>query len=131
MISLENVTKIMKQQLVLDHISLTLPAKKVIGFQGRNGSGKTMLFRAICGLITLNEGQVKIDGSVIGKGAIASNIGLLLENPRFLDHMSGRENLKYLQLLKGKKDEKEIDDLMDRVGLSAAKTKVFARIPWE
>ena len=65
-IELENVTKFIGGQMILDHITLSMISGKVYGFQGINGSGKTMLMRAIIGLIRLNDGRVMIDGRQIG-----------------------------------------------------------------
>ena len=66
-IKLTNVSKVIKKAKVLDNINLELTSGKVYGFKGKNGSGKTMLMRVICGLISATEGTVEIDGRILGK----------------------------------------------------------------
>lgn len=96
-IRLKSVTKKIKQDILLDSIALELQGGKVYGLQGKNGSGKTMLMRAICGLITLTDGEIEIDGEILHKDiSFPRSIGALLENPSFLNGYTGLENLKLL-----------------------------------
>ena len=96
-IELNDVTKSIGGQMILNHITLSMTSGKVYGFQGINGSGKTMLMRAIIGLIHLNEGDVKIDGKKLGKDIeFPESVGFLLENPTFLDRYSGKDNFKII-----------------------------------
>ena len=67
-IKLTNVSKVIKKAKVLDNVNLELTSGKVYGLKGKNGSGKTMLMRVICGLISATEGTVEIDGKILGKG---------------------------------------------------------------
>lgn len=117
-IELENVTKIIGGQMILDHITLSMISGKVYGFQGINGSGKTMLMRAIIGLIRLNDGRVMIDGRQVGKDMeFPENVGFLLENPAFLDRYSGKNNLKLLADIRKKVGEMRINEVLQTVGL--------------
>ena len=83
-ISVRNATKVIKGATVLDNVSLDIPHGRVTGLRGINGSGKTMLMRAVCGLIRLSGGTVEVDGKVLGRDIDSpSSVGLLIENPAF------------------------------------------------
>lgn len=117
-IRIENVTKIIHRQTVLKQITLHLNAGKIYGFRGRNGSGKTMLFRAIAGFIRPTEGKVIVNGQEIGKdSSFPKNVGLLIENPGFIPEYSGKRNLEILALIKNKIGESEISSVIRQVGL--------------
>ena len=127
-IRLKNVTKKIKQDILLDHISLEFRGGKVYGLQGKNGSGKTMLMRAVCGLITLSEGEVDIDGEILHKDiSFPRSIGALLENPAFLNGYTGLENLKLLADIRGGIEEKELRDCLAKVGLDADDKRVYRK----
>lgn len=127
-IRLKNVTKKIKQDILLDHISLEFRGGKVYGLQGKNGSGKTMLMRAVCGLITLSEGEVDIDGEILHKDiSFPRSIGALLENPSFLNGYTGLENLKLLADIQGGIEEKELRDCLAKVGLDADDKRVYRK----
>lgn len=127
-IRLKNVTKKIKQDILLDHISLEFRGGKVYGLQGKNGSGKTMLMRAVCGLITLSDGEIDIDGEILHKDiSFPRNIGALLENPSFLNGYTGLENLKLLADIRGRIEEKELRDCLAKVGLDADDKRVYRK----
>lgn len=127
-IRLKNVTKKIKQDILLDHISLEFRGGKVYGLQGKNGSGKTMLMRAVCGLITLSEGEVDIGGEILHKDiSFPRSIGALLENPSFLNGYTGLENLKLLADIQGGIEEKELRDCLAKVGLDADDKRVYRK----
>lgn len=127
-IRLKNVTKKIKQDILLDHISLEFRGGKVYGLQGKNGSGKTMLMRAVCGLITLSEGEVDIDGEILHKDiSFPRSIGALLENPSFLNSYTGLENLKLLADIQGGIEEKELRGCLAKVGLDADDKRVYRK----
>ena len=127
-IRLKNVTKKIKQDILLDHISLEFRGGKVYGLQGKNGSGKTMLMRAVCGLITLSDGEIDIDGEILHKDiSFPRNIGALLENPSFLNGYTGLENLKFLADIQGRIEEKELRDCLAKVGLDADDKRVYRK----
>ena len=84
-IKLTNVSKVIKKAKVLDNVNLELTSGKVYGLKGKNGSGKTMLMRVICGLISATEGTVEIDGKILGKDmTFPDSVGVLIENPAFI-----------------------------------------------
>ena len=127
-IRLKNVTKKIKQDILLDHISLEFRGGKVYGLQGKNGSGKTMLMRAVCGLITLSDGEIDIDGEILHKDiSFPRSIGALLENPSFLNGYTGLENLKLLADIRGGIEEKELRDCLVKVGLDADDKRVYRK----
>lgn len=125
MIEINNLCKYISGNLILDDINLNLKNACVYGFVGRNGSGKTMLFRAICGLITIDQGEIIIDDKKITDNDITQNIGLLLENPSFLNGLSGFNNLKMIASIRNTVDDKRIDEVIEIVGLSQARNKKF------
>ncbi len=127
-IRLKCVTKKIKQDILLDNISLEFQGGKVYGLQGKNGSGKTMLMRAICGLITLSDGEINIDGEILHKDiSFPRSIGALLENPSFLNGYTGLENLKLLADIQGGLEEKELRDCLTKVGLDADDKRIYRK----
>lgn len=127
-IVLENISKTIKRNTVLNNISLEMNSGSVIGFKGINGSGKTMLMRIITGLIRPTNGKVFIDGRQLHKDiSFPPSIGLLLENPAFIDAYSGKENLRLLSTIKHIATDEDINEILDFVGLSDAKEKKYKK----
>lgn len=103
---------------IINSVFMTLVSGNVYGFQGINGSGKTMLMRLICGLIYPTKGEIVIDGKRLGKEiTFPQSVGLLLENPAFLDSYTGFENLEMLASIKNIITREEIHDAITSVGL--------------
>ena len=103
---------------IINSISMKLVSGNVYGFQGINGSGKTMLMRLICGLIYPTKGEIAIDGKRLGKEiTFPQSVGLLLENPAFLDSYTGYENLEMLASIKNIITREEIHEAITSVGL--------------
>jgi len=101
---------------------------KVYGFQGINGSGKTMLMRLISGLIRTTQGQIIINGKTLGKDiTFPESIGLFLENPTFLDEYSGFRNLKMLASIQNKISDDKIHETIELVGLDPAEKKKYRK----
>ena len=120
--------KKIRGNVILEDVSLTMHSGKICGLQGSNGSGKTMLMRAIIGLIHLNEGDVKIDGKKLGKDIeFPESVGFLLENPTFLDRYSGKDNLKLLADIRGKTGESRINEVLRIVGLDVQEKKKYKK----
>ena len=117
-IVVEHYTKIIKGITILDDVNLSLHSGVCYGLQGRNGSGKTMLMRAVCGLIRPTKGWVKIDGKRIGKDmSFPQSVGVLIENPSFLPYYTGKRNLQLLAAIQGHITDKEIGETLTSVGL--------------
>lgn len=96
-IELKEVVKDIKGKRIIDHVTLHLESGKITGLKGVNGSGKTMLMRLISGLITPTSGSITINGKQLGKDiTFPESVGILIENPAFLDTYSGFDNLKML-----------------------------------
>lgn len=106
-IKIEGLCKRIKDAVILDHVSMTLTPGKIYGFRGKNGCGKTMLMRAISGLLIPDEGTVVINGKTLHKDIdFPESMGILIENPSFLPQYTGYKNLKMLsELSKGISDE--------------------------
>ena len=127
-IEIKNLTKKIGSNIVLLNINLTMNAGTIYGFKGKNGSGKTMLMRAVSGLITPTEGEVSIDGKVLGKDiSFPPSIGLLIENPAFLPTYSGFDNLKMIASIKSLVSDEEIRDIIRRVGLDPEDKKKYKK----
>ncbi|UOQ83742.1 ATP-binding cassette domain-containing protein [Gracilibacillus salinarum] len=123
-IDLDHVTKTMKGINVINNISLTFHSGKVTGLRGVNGSGKTMMMRLIAGLIFPSKGSIHIDGKKLGKDlTFPESIGMLLENPAFLDSYSGFQNLKMLASIRNEIDTVQIRAVLNQVGLDEASSK--------
>jgi ABC-2 type transport system ATP-binding protein len=127
-IECNDVVKDIKGQRVIDHISLTLESGKVTGFRGVNGSGKTMLLRLLSGLIRASSGSVAINGKKLGSDiSFPESIGILIENPAFLDSYSGFANLKMLASIQGKINDSDVSDAMELVGLQPKDKKKYRK----
>ncbi len=117
-IDIENATKRFNKYTVLDHVSLQCKKGEICGIVGRNGSGKTVLFKSICGFVKLNEGTITVDGKIIGKDiSMIKNTGVIIEEPGFLKNKSGIKNLEYLYMINHKLDKKYLQRVMENVGL--------------
>ena len=117
-IRIESVTKKFGSYAALDGISLSFEKGKIHGMIGRNGSGKTVLFKCICGFLRVDDGAVFVDGKQIGKEIEApESIGAIIETPGFLPGYSARQNLQFLAGIRRKIGKKEIDAAIRKVGL--------------
>lgn len=118
-IEIRNVTKVIKKTRVIDNVDITFEGGKIYGLSGKNGCGKTMLMRLISGLIYPTEGEVVIDGKILGKDcSFPKSIGLLIENPAFLEEYTAYENLRMLNGVGGNRlDKEEMLRLIQSVGL--------------
>lgn len=117
-IKCKNMVKKLKGNHVLDDISFSIKENEFVVLRGHNGSGKTMILRAIAGLLTLTKGEVSVNGLVIGKDIdFSEHTGLLIEYPSFIPVYSGFQNLKFLASIKKKVSEEEIKEVIRKVGL--------------
>lgn len=116
-IRLKNVEKKIKGTEVLKGVNLTVKQGDIVGIRGINGSGKTMILRAIAGLIRV-DGSVEIGGKKMEPGEFPNDIGVLIEMPGFLPEFTGKKNLQLLGMLQEGVMEKDIDEAMTSVGLN-------------
>lgn len=123
-IVLEHVTKRYANQIMLSDVSVTFESGRIHGIVGRNGSGKTQLFKAICGYSTPDSGSVTVDGERVGKDVdFPTGVGLLIESPGFLPNYSGLFNLALLAAINTKLSRKELIAVLAMVGLETARNK--------
>ena len=113
----EHVTKTIKKKELLKDVSLKLPGGKIYGFVGENGSGKTMLFRTLSGLIRPTSGTVLLDGQDIHRSHPPVKIGVIIENSAMWPDLTGMENLLYLSSLNRYISRDEVREQLVRVGL--------------
>lgn len=131
MIQLQNVTKRIKENTVLDNVSYTFKSGFVYGLYGQNGSGKTMLLRAISGLINLDSGSIFIDGEKLhDKIEFPPETGIVIENMELLPECSAKRNLQMLAKIKNIADEKDIIFSLERVGLDPDSDKKVKKFSW-
>ena len=123
-IELVDLCKTFGQDEVLKHVTRNFEAGKIHGVVGNNGSGKTVMFKCICGFLQPTAGKVFVQGKQIGKDAdFPEDLGLIIETPGFLPQLSGLRNLEILASLKRKIGLKEVAAVIRRVGLDPLSTK--------
>ncbi|MDE5765450.1 MAG: ATP-binding cassette domain-containing protein [Ruminococcus sp.] len=127
-IELKNVSKSIKGVKILSDISLKMESGKIYGFQGKNGCGKTMLMRAICGLIRIDSGSININGKILHKDIpFPESIGVLIENPSFLNNFTGFKNLRMLADIQGNISDDDIFQILDEVGLDSKDKRTYKK----
>lgn len=127
-IEIQNMSKTIKGRTVLSNINLTLEAGGSYGFYGHNGSGKSMLFRAVSGLIHPTEGCVKVFGKELGKEiSFPESMGLIIENVGFWPYYTGLENLQVLASIRHIISDEAIKDSIRRVGLDPEDKRTYKK----
>lgn len=117
-IYINNVYKSFKETRVLDNITIAFEKGRIHGLVGRNGSGKTMLLKCICGFVPVTSGEITVNGKRIGKDVdVPEDVGIIIEAPGFLPNYSGYRNLKFLAMIKNRIGKEEIRAAIKRVGL--------------
>ena len=124
MIEIEHGSKQFGDQKVLQDINMQFEPGKIYGIVGRNGSGKTVLFKCLIGFVKLDEGTVKVNDQVVGKDIdVIENTGIIIETPGFLNDCNGFKNLKYLAMLKKRISDAQIREAIQMVGLDPSSKK--------
>ena len=126
-VEISNLTKDIKGTKVLNKVNLQLESGKAYGIVGRNGSGKSMLFKAICGLINTTEGSITVFDKVIKNGSFPDDIGMIIENPGFLLQYSAFKNLKILASINNKISDERIKETIALVGLDPEDKKIVKK----
>lgn len=128
MVEIKNYCKSIKSRPILNNVSYNFEYGKIYGLYGHNGSGKTMLLRAIAGLLVPDSGSVVIDGKVLHKDmSFPPSIGIVIENMNLLPQYNAFDNLKILGKIKKTATDEDIKTALDRVGLkSDLKVKKFS-----
>lgn len=123
-----NIHKKIKGKTILNDISLEMETGNIYGFWGRNGSGKTMLFRALSGLMKIDSGNIYWNDKELHKDfAVLPSQGIVLEHAGLYPNKTGVENLLYLAQLKGVIGKREVEEAIQRVGLDPADKRVFGK----
>ncbi|ERI06106.1 ATP-binding cassette domain-containing protein [Atopobium sp. oral taxon 810] len=127
-VEINNLNKTIHGVTILSNISMSMPSGCVTGLAGVNGSGKTMLMRAVAGLIRPNSGTIDIDGNRLWRDiSFPPSVGLLIENPAFLDDRTGLENLQILASIKGIVQENALRQALEEVGLEPDDKRKFRK----
>lgn len=118
MIEVKNVNLTLQKNEILKSVSVNFERGKIHGLIGRNGSGKTMLMKCICGFVKPTSGEIIVDGKRIGKDCdFPESTGIIIETPGFIPYYSGYKNLKLLADLRGRITKDDIKNTMRQVGL--------------
>lgn len=117
-IEINGVSLTLRKTQILKDINKTFEKGKIHGLIGRNGSGKTMLMKCICGFIKPTEGEITVFGKKIGKDCdFPDSVGIIIETPGFIPYYSGYKNLKLLADLNRKITGEQVKNAMNQVGL--------------
>ena len=128
-IVIENLYKNIKEIQIIKGIQLEMTSGNIYGIRGKNGSGKTMLMRLICGLILPSEGHVYIDDLEIGKDiSFPKSVGILIEKPGFIENETVMNNLKLLSSIKNIVTDEQIISWLNRLQLLEVKDKKFKKL---
>lgn len=127
-IIVENVVKRFGEERVLKNVSHAFEKGKVHGIVGNNGSGKTVMFKCICGFMQPTEGRILVRGKEIGRDVdFPEHIGIIIETPGFLSFKTGFRNLQILASLNNRIGREEIIRTIERVGLDPTMKKPVSK----
>lgn len=128
LLEVKNVCKEFREGSAIDNISFTAKNGSITGFVGHNGSGKTVLFKCICGFYQVTSGEILINKNVVGIGEMMpKNIAFTIEEPAFLGDYSGRKNLEFLYELRHSRNAEYIKNIMEKVKLDYYSKKKVAK----
>lgn len=118
MIQIKDVSLTIKKTEILKHVTVDFEKGKIHGLIGRNGSGKTMLMKCICGFVKPTDGTISVNGKQVGKDCdFPVSVGIIIETPGFIPYYSGYKNLKLLADLRKQITGEQVKEAMGRVGL--------------
>ena len=127
-ISVQHVYKDFGEENVLKDVTHDFEAGKIHGIVGNNGSGKTVLFKCICGFLLPTRGSIFVDYEQVGKDMdFPEDMGIIIETPGFLPALTGFKNLQLLASLRRKIGDKEIRQTIKQVGLDPDMKKHVAK----
>lgn len=128
MIYVKDLSLKIKKETILSDINLHIKKGKITGLVGRNGCGKTMLMKCITGFVKPTTGEVVFNEKRIGEDIdFPKDTGIIIETPSFVPYYSGRKNLLELAFLNRKIGKKEIDKVLEKVGLYEARNKMVRK----
>ena len=125
-VEIKELTKSFGEMTALDHVSLEFEEGKIHGIIGRNGSGKTVMLKCICGFMKPDSGSIQVNGQEVIPGK-KQDMGIIIEVPGFIDHKSGLKNLEYLYGLNHKKDPDKLKEVLQTVGLDPTEKKSVSK----
>ena len=119
-IKLENVSKVFKNKELYKDVNLSIAKGECIGIVGGNGTGKSVLFQIMTGLLPTDSGKVYVNDKLLGEKGMdfPENVGILINEPGYIEYYSGLKNLKMLAQIRGLVDENHIREIMKMVGLN-------------
>lgn len=120
-IEVSNLSKVIDGNYLVKDINLKFDSGKIYGIVGQNGSGKTVLFKLLLGLMNRTSGEITVDGEV--QKGFMRNVGFIIERPNLIPYYSAYNNLKFISSYKGKVDKDKIIKSLELVGLSAKDKK--------
>ena len=127
-LEIKNLSKTFGDNIVLQDINLTLNGGKIYGFIGRNGSGKSVLLKMICGFYTPTTGKILLnDYDYTSENAFPNNTRALIEKPKFLPDLTGLENLELLASVQNKIGTKEIKEWLEKLNLTKEANKKYCK----
>ncbi len=127
-IKIKNVSKKIKNEIILDGITLDFEGGHIYGITGRNGSGKTILLKMICGFIVPDSGEVIVNGeNIYKKKTFPKNTRAMFDSLNYLNDLSGYENLELLASIQNKIEKKDIEKVLKQVDLYSEKDKKFGK----
>lgn len=127
-LEIKNLRKEFKNNVVLNDVSLTLDGGKIYGFIGRNGSGKSVLLKIICGFYAPTSGSITLNGKdYISSNEFPDDTRALIEKPKFLPDLTGYENLKLLASVQNKIGANEIEKVLDELNIKQEANKRFSK----
>lgn len=124
MLKINNLYKTFKNQEVLKNINYSFEPGTIYCIQGKNGSGKTVFLKSICGLTKITSGSVEYNGKILNKDfSILPSLGVIIETPIFWKDKTGFETLEFLTSIRRKISKTEIEEVLGKVGLYDVKDK--------
>lgn len=127
-IEVKHVSKSFDDVKILDHVSACFSSGFIYGIVGRNGSGKTVLFKTICGFLKCDKGDIIVNGQVMGKDLnMLSDAGIIIEEPAFLNNWNAYRNLEFLYRIRNRKDREHLFSVLQKVGLNPKEKKAVGK----
>ena len=126
-VCMKSVRKQIKGRVILDNVSFEANEGETYAIVGRNASGKSMFLKAMCGLISVDAGIIRVFGDDICSGNFPRNTGILIEHPGFLPQYSGYKNLKLLAEIQNTISPKRISEAMELVGLDSSDARPYRK----
>lgn len=127
-VSVSGLYKRFDKETVLENINIDIEYGKIYGIIGRNGSGKTVFMKCLCGMTKISEGEVRVRGKLVGSEIeVPESIGAIIETPGFLNQFTAYKNLKLLAYIRNKVNDKEIRDTIKKVGLNPDDKKAVGK----